>query len=522
MNTISKIAISSILTATALGAGAQSLTQNEKRHLRIEALQLLDRYEQTSNLSDYEESIEFRYLFPDEGINIFNDLLGVSTADSLNVDDYVEQGQEYLGHSTTTLKDVKVDRIWSTPEANMIELSFKKQIEFSTKCGAYIDAGAYFGGDYNMTAVIASNKETGDTRIVSLTGTTASNRKRLDPEFTYVEHTSPRDFEVKANGDLLTFSHGQALVPTDVKFEYADDDVDLKVKTVAKGKCTHYELQYRPKPFRVKVYGDISLMTPFSIKTPGDVTAKSSDTDFGVDFGYVIPSKSKFKVGVFLGLGYSMAKVDLALGSLSYNYDAPAAADMDGDTYRRYYTLSDFSQRLSLGRVAMPLYADFEYRAHKIVSVYADLGVRLLFNAAVKEDNLTGQSDSWGVYPQYDNLVMHDTWLNDFGERPLDATFAKAEGLSSFGADLLVGLGIRVKIYGPLMFDAGIRYQMGLTNISKAGNGALNLVDGATAEANAPVTYTVSGGTHVNSLSGYISSLKTQSLKLNVGLIMKF
>lgn len=522
MNTICKVTLSIALAVIATNVSAQTLTSNEKRHLRIEALQMLDRYEQNANLSNGEECIEFRYLFPDEGISIFNDLLGVSTVDTLAIDEYIELGANNVRHATTTIKDVRVDRIWSTPKADMIELSFKKNILFTNECGAIIDAGRYFGGDYPMKAVIAYNKEMKDARIVSLKGDVPSRRQRLEPGFTYVDSISPRDRDVKVNGQFLTFSHGQALVPANPKFEYYDDDANMKVQTVVEDGCTHYALHFKPMRWRIKVYGDISLGSPYSFKCPDNLATTGTNTDFGLDVGYVFPSKSKFKIGAFIGLGYSMGKVDVGIDYMAYNYSAPSSADMDGDTYQRYYTLSNMKQNVTLGRFYVPIYADFEFRAHRIVSVFADLGFKLLFNVASKVGNVSGESDSWGVYPQYDNLVMNDEWLNDFGKRPIDAVIQNSDWLSSFSADMFVGLGVRIKIYGPLSLDAGVRYQIGLTDIGKFTGNAGNLSGGEILEANAPVTYTVKDGTHVNSLTNYLSSLKTQGLKLNVGLVVKF
>ena len=510
------------LTFVSAASQAQTLTRAQKHTFNVEALRMLDSYEDYGGMHTEAESADFRALFPPEGINVYNDLLGLSVADSLSVDDYVSLLEQKSRNALVRLKNIRKKKFWEDSRSWFLGLTFDKGIMYTTLCGAIIDASNYYGGDYTYEAVVAMDKETNDIYIVSLKGAPASQRRRLPSDFTFVEFNSPLDSAVTVDGERLRFSHGQALVPRDAEFVYFDDDANLKVRKEGDDACAHYAFSFKPMRWRVKAHADISLGSPYSISDGDGINTSVSATDFGVDVGYIFPSKSKFKIGVFAGLGYSTGKLDLSLDKLDYNYDAPASADMDGDTYRRYYELSDMKQDVSLNFLSLPVYAHFEYRFSRRISAFVDLGVKAYFNAGSKANPFTGKSYSYGIYPQYDDLRIDDSWLNGFGESAFASDSSDDIDIKGFSADVLAGAGVEIKVFGPLSVDLGVSYQLGVTDVLGSASQSGALAGGAITEGMAPVTYQVAGGTQVKNLATYLGSVKRQSLKLNVGLVFKF
>lgn len=515
-----------ILTALGLAliggnAPAETLSRGQKHAFNVEALRLLENYEDFGGVRSDAEVSDFRALFPPEGINVYNDLLGLSMADSLSIDEYTSLMQGNARNALVRLKNIRKKKAWEDSRSWLLSLTFDKELMFTTKCGAIIDASNYYGGDYTYEAVVAMDKESNDIYIVSLKGAPTSPRHRLPTNFTFVEFSSPLDSAVTVGGERLKFSHGQALVPRDATFEYFDEDANLKVHNVGDDECMHYELSFKPMRWRVKAHADISLGAPYSFTSSSAIGTSVSATDFGVDVGYIFPSKSRFKIGVFAGIGYSTGHLDMNVDKLDYNYEAPSSADMDGDTYRRYYELSDMRQNISLNFLSVPVYANFEYRFSRRISAFVNLGVKTYFNAGSKADPFTGKSYSYGIYPQYDDLRIDDSWLNNFGSSEFSSTSDDID-IKGFSADILAGAGIEVKIYGPLSINAGISYQFGVTDVISSTNNDTSLSGGTITQQQAPVTYQVEGGTQVKSLVNYLGSVKRQSLKLNVGLVYKF
>ena len=273
--------------------------------------------------------------------------------------------------------------------------------------------------------------------------------------------------------------------------------------------------------FAVKAYGDVGLGKAMSLTTalPG-LTSKSSSHSFGVDFGYTFWRQGGNSLEANIGLGYRMASANFDLGSLSFNYAAPASADEDGNPYQRYITLTDVKQKISLGYVSLPIYLQYQYRITDWLGVHADAGFGLGFRCTGSARKVAGNADSYGVYPGYDDLVIKADYLNGFGERSLaDATVGDAE-MKGFAASVMCGAGFEFYIAEPVSLDLGIRYNAGLTDVF-AGRYEINDVKEITAQS-APVSYTVAEGQQVKALSDYVTKSRLSPLALHLGINIRF
>lgn len=255
--------------------------------------------------------------------------------------------------------------------------------------------------------------------------------------------------------------------------------------------------------YAVKAYGDIGLGKGLSITTAlNDMTSKSSSNAFGVDFGWTFWKKSNNSLEANIGLDYRTVTATFDIASMSYNYAAPAAADVDGNVYQRYTTLSNVQQKINLGYFNIPIYLQYQYRAAKWLGIHADFGFGLGFKCVGSIGSTTGTANSYGVYPEYDDLVIKAGYLNDFGEIPLVSEVKADVSVKGFSASILVGVGLEFYFGGPVSIDLGIRYNEGLTTVFD-NQYAISSTSTFTSE-NAPVTYTVAKGQQVRALSDYL------------------
>lgn len=273
--------------------------------------------------------------------------------------------------------------------------------------------------------------------------------------------------------------------------------------------------------FAVKAYGDIGFGNSMSLTTalPG-ATTKSSSTAFGVDFGYSFWRKGGSVLEANIGLGYRMASADFALGSLSYSYAAPASADEDGNPYQRFTTLTDLNQKISLGYINVPIYLQYQYRVAKWLGVHADVGFGLGFRCTGSIGKTTGTAYTYGVYPEYDQLVIKADYLNDFGTTYLDEASKRSGEMKGFAASVMAGAGLEFYIVDPVSVDLGVRYNAGLTDVF-GGRYDITSDSQITAET-APVTYTVAEGQQVKALSDYVTKSRLSPLSLHVGVNIRF
>lgn len=270
--------------------------------------------------------------------------------------------------------------------------------------------------------------------------------------------------------------------------------------------------------FVVKATGDIgignALTTDYAID---GVSSKTSAHGYSVDFGWIFWQQNRHSLEANIGVGCSHIALTADCAKLDFNYFAPATADMDNETYIRYCQVSNLHQKLKTVRFVMPVYVSYRFKISKVFSVHALLGYKFGFNATSKIAESSGNVFSYGVYPQYDDLMIDASYMNEFGETvvgPGDTAKPKANKPT---ASLLTGVGAEATIWGPLSLGATLKYEWGMNDTFKP-----EIAKGTSFDANtAPVTYTVAEGQKVTPLTNYLSA-KNSRLSVAISLICRF
>ncbi len=270
--------------------------------------------------------------------------------------------------------------------------------------------------------------------------------------------------------------------------------------------------------FAIKAGAGIGLGN--SISTSSSLTplsTKSSSANYGVDFGWKFWQRQNHSLELNVGVAYSPSSLKFDLGSLDYDYSAPASADMDGNTYQRYYELKDVEQKVSYNQLSIPVYLSYAYRCNAWLQVHGDLGVRLGFKTGSEISDMSGEAYSYGIYPEYDDLLIDASYLNDFGNTSLADARRGEPACNGFSASVLIGAGAEFKIYRNLSADLSLRYNAGISDLFKK-----QCTGSEFTNETAPVSYSVTTGQQVKSLTDYSNSSKTNLLSLQIGLIYRF
>ncbi len=498
-------------------------TNSQARRVNLNSLRAIEVYENYSSLMNDEAEENFRYIFDNDSVKIYNDLPGLAKEDSLLLDRYIELARAQRG-VFVSLANIRGGKISDGGDKWIVPITFDKEIRYNTPNGAIISSMEYYDGKpYKMEAIVEVDKDTYESHIRSLKGAIDSKKPRLSPGFFIVNMNDPRDLNVLNSGKKLRFSkYGQAFIYEPINLTYADDDMNMKVITSGEGDNRKFSFAYHPMRWRVKPYYEFGLGDAYKIDAAGVIESSTTDISLGVDFGYILPSRSKFKVGIFSGLGFSSGNINLNAANINYNYEADGNADMDGDTYIRHYELSNVTQSAKLSYMTIPLYVDFDYRINQRVSVFADLGIKMFLNMGSKIDKFSTDVYSYGVYPQYQDLMMNESWLNDFGNTSLNLGNVRADNpFKGFGADMIAGAGVRIKVVGALSVDVALLYTASL--ISRFETKEIGSVpSGRVSPSDIPVKYTVAAGQTIdNTLMDYCK-IKNNPLKLKIGIIYKF
>lgn len=285
--------------------------------------------------------------------------------------------------------------------------------------------------------------------------------------------------------------------------------------------CVIASHQAVAQDYALKAYGDIGLGKAISLTTalPG-LSSKSSSNAFGVDFGYTFWRMGRNSLEANIGLGYRLASATFELGNMSYSYAAPAYADKDANTYVRHITLTDVKQKIDLGYLNIPLYLQYQYRATKWLGVHADVGFGFGFKCKASVGTTSGIVYSYGVYPQYKNLVIKAPYINDFGNVDLDRADSDKVEAQGFAASVMCGAALEFYVYDPVSIDVGVRYNCGLTQSFKGKYDVMSATD--ISVESAPVTYTVADGTRLKPLCDYNTKNRLNPISLHIGVNIRF
>lgn len=283
--------------------------------------------------------------------------------------------------------------------------------------------------------------------------------------------------------------------------------------------------------FAIKASADLGIGNALSVdKIWPEMGSKAASSDFGLDFGWTFWQRGRHSLEANVGVAYGTTpvKTDMA-GEMSYHYSAPAAADMDDEPYERYCTVEKMHQKVKTERVSIPIYLNYRLRTSSVFSLHAMVGYRLSFNVASRICDGYAEVYSYGVYPQYDNLMIDADYMNEFGNQTLGAIQTYGADMTKTTSSIMAGIGAEVHISGPMSAAVMLRYEGGLNNLFKKYEGDLagpfdptsSVSTPFTAE-NAPVTYTVADGQRMRSLTDYFTRSKMSRLSCALSLIFRF
>ena len=522
---------------------AQELSWKEQRLFRLGIYNAIESYEMFASL--YNENLKdgFASLFESGNTRIYNDQLGISTEPTLTVNEYIknfEDKVEVINH--VNVRNIRIGNLYLENDRWQTDVAFDKNIGYFTKSGLPISSKAYYGADYKMIATFALDND-GEVRIVSLKGEMESDRAPLPDDYFAVKRSiikdkngneipNPRDLNAIWNDnkfDFMSISEIEyAFVPMtieNVKFQYHRDN-DIYVKPIAvKGSKDMYYLRYEPAHWRLKVRSDFTTGNHYMFEIGNDkIETKSESNEFALELGYVIPSSKKLKVGLFFGAGIALNKFEMALDSWNYSSTTTGSADIDGDAYTRYYFLNNIKQEYSTTDVMSLVYLDFERRFSKWFSMYLDFGAKGYYNINAEHGAFSADYSTYGVYTKYDNLKLdYRSGINGFTEAgKLDSENLSADELKpeEFTYDAFGSLGFRIGITRWLQLDCGATYQMGMAEYIKRTD---NILGKSTSPNDVLVMYSASQNKeNVRSMIEAATSVKRESLKVNVGIILKF
>lgn len=503
------------------------LSVQEERAIYQKVYKTIQDYAQNAAVSDDDEEYYFRKLFASSDMMIGNDLMSLCHEQSISVDAYIAALRSAKSVKVMVKNLQKMGDVRVTENEYTLDIAFEKSIAYS-KCGIYFDSESYFGEPYQLNATMAVDKYTGECYISQMSVEYDPRKPLVFPkDFRVVERTpedeNPRNYlrdnKLTIDGKPIQWKRNQVILHDGKVVKYNNSIIKLElIEHVENCGGNRMRAKYNDQQFRIKPNFGYSLMGFNQLsgtKTGKTITTTDGEISFGVDFGYVLPSNSKFFVGFYAGIGlsknnFSMNEKPEEGKTLSYAIP-DCTEDVDGDTYTRNYSVEGegITQKFSSSEIAIPVYVDFEYQFLPLLSAYANIGVRIQATNDKWEGEIGKHSIS-GTYPMYDNLIIDKYNINGFGEhKSRSIEVDKTSMTNSLSICGLVGLGLRSNLTKNIAIDAGVQYLLG-GNSWKASN-----------EHASVFSYKLDEGDKVNLLT-QAEGIKRNALRVTLGLILKF
>lgn len=521
----------------AMNLSASSLSNEQKRIMYNDVLQLLNDYEEYSSMLAADYADMFFNLFESGESKVFNDIMSAGGTETVSVKEYCQLlSEEVAPGCRLFLTNVKHGEPVSADSASWtIPITFGKSSLYFDECDIRYSSKDYYASEYEICMTVLWNSRNGECLIREISGKMNSDVSHLPDGFVILRRTDDvRNELLQLNGQPLQWDNADICyldrnVVTDKDIlVFPDNDVELKLSQDSV--CSRIlKLKYKPKRWRFGVYySGIKAPKPLSCSMDGRIGTSFSGTEIGAEIGHTFKSSRKTKVGIYTGVGLSNYTMVSDMPEMSYCYKASANEDIDGDVYYRYYSIRNLKYTSSVVDVKVPLYFDLDFRLSDIVHMYLDAGVEAYFNSKQNVEDLSAEYSTYGIYPDYHNLRIDaatlaemGTSMNGFlenGKLSVADIEDQSIGLATFTLDAVAGLGLRfylarsVNVLKDMALGIGVNYHYGLINY-RDGKKTLDVnlenpsASNTSPRDNVPVNYSVSAGEKIVNVSHYISDL---------------
>ena len=373
-------------------AGAQSLSNKERRHINTRVLEVIEEYERVATVYDEEAEYVFLHLFEGANSPVLCDIIGHPLyLSQITVVEYAKELHNTAGTADILISDVKKGEMSYSDRGWVIPITFRKNISYMDNLGYAFSVDKFYGKDLSMLMTLIYDPDSDTCKIESIEGKIDSdktfpvgrfiivNRPSDDHGAEYVKFVN----EFKADGKLLSYNEfGQAFVSS-VTPQVTDVDVKVVVDTIARG--LNYDVvgfDITRRKTRIKPRYGIAPLGAYNISATSGVNHGSNAMEFGVDFGTTWPLGKSAKMGFFGGIGISMSKLDLSLSNpINYSYNTSVMGENDLFEMRKLtFDIDSAEEHLAFTDLVVPVYFETEHMIGNYLLLSWNFGVKAYLN----------------------------------------------------------------------------------------------------------------------------------------------
>lgn len=513
-------------------AGAQTLSNKDKRKMNMLIYEAISNYERYSSLYDINARYGFIDLFESPSTVIYCDLLDrMSTYQEVPVETYVDMLSQ-MQLVNTEIKRVNRgetvyrDNLWHT------EVVCNKTISYLDKNGVWFSSTEYFGQEFLISFDFVYDPVIERCYIAGIKGHMFSEVRPLPNKFwvmqptkkknnwlTKTERVSLQDNSVISTYEPVKFNEfNQAFIGYRAKnLVNKNDNVHIKARRTRKkhivASSDNYDLvniQYGTSNWRLKFRYAMAYDGLFKVSSPVDFSSqKSTAVEYGADLGITFPLGRSTQFGLYGGAALQTSDILFEKSGISYNYVVnnyiPASSSFNSDDYPvpglRKYNITA-REVVKYQDIVIPVYFAFDHNFGKAVAFTWNLGAKFYINSTISEStyNISGQ-------------VNDQSYDKNFSEFLFPSSYTPEQQISlTGGAGFNINL-IRRTVF--LMLKANYEYSLGNVHTSNENQFMTN--------SSYPVIYSEKTGNDMATRSFMdCVSYRREGLWIEGGLMFKF
>lgn len=394
-----KLAIILVLAVIAPVLHAQKPSNAQARKMNLLAIELLDRYELYSTLSDRTTTYRFTKMFENADTEVLCDLHNNSKYYYKQIP--LSQYKALVADSGCESIDVRVSNVRKKGRPEFSDgrwyytVTFDKEIMFQDYNGVLFPLGLEEDGSdkreiFSMEMTIVFDADLQEAHIHSLHLQPSVSPKTLEKVLVLQECDQKyRKYEkdVKYKGKSLEYnSFGHAFAAQSAVFKHYDEDVEVvPVRIASEDAYDLVKLKYVASRTRLKLRNEIAPIMYSMSNAPHRYTSSSFGYVFGFDLGATFHMNKGTKGGFFVGAALSKSSLNIRLkDELNYSlyYSAP-----DGEMAERSYEVDKVSQKVRFTDLVFPVYFNIESKISPKLDLVFDLGAKVYMNLSGKVDD---------------------------------------------------------------------------------------------------------------------------------------
>lgn len=451
-----------VLLLLPISAGAQNLSNSEKRYINSRVLSLVEEYERIASLYDDEAEYYFETLF-EKGPEsmVFCDMIGSeSYLENIPVSEYIRQLRSYASTVTTVLKDVRKgtmtyqDSLWHIP------VTLKKSFSYIDNQGYVFSVADFHNSDIEIQMHLIYDPESDTCVIRSIEGSLQSDKQFPKGRFLIIDrvnmamdgpHLKYMSSLMIGNNSISYNEFGQAVLPSG---EPTIDDIDVEVLVDTVNRGFNYDVvdfDFKQRKTRIKLrYG----YSPNAFKVNNlseDFEVKSPAMQLGFDIGFAAAGR-KSKFGLYTGVGVLMSNLYLGQNSREqYSYiTSRLNSSLLWESVKVNYELNSVNESVSYLDLFVPVYFEFEHRIGNYLMLSWNLGAKGYYNlkADPGEHNVSFKYSIGEVQPSSSKEIVKIFDQNFYKHAMFDASV-----FGNIGLDINL---LKKRIY--LMLRVGYEY----------------------------------------------------------------